>query len=142
MCAECDERPVFTQGLCNTCHKRQYRRDNPEYAERQRSLTAAWRQQYPERRKRGSRAYALRKKYGLSLEDFDRLLEAQNGVCAICHREPKGGVFAVDHDHETGAIRGLLCQSHCNRALGLFRDDPEIMRRAIEYLEKSTSNVR
>lgn len=136
MCAECDERPVFCQGLCNTCHKRKFRRENPDYAERQNGLTRTWRERHPDKARRSSRASNLKRKYGLSIEDYERLLETQGGVCAICQRVPPQGIFAVDHDHATGEVRGLLCQSRCNRALGLFGDDPEVLVRAADYLAR------
>jgi len=65
------------------------------------------------------------------------MVDDQDGVCAICG-EPPGGRWKklhVDHDHETGRVRALLCVS-CNRALGWFRDNPEILRKAIVYLEE------
>lgn len=66
------------------------------------------------------------------------MLTTQGGVCAICRSDdpaaPKGGAFAVDHDHATGRVRGLLCQK-CNTALGGFRDNPKFLLAAIKYLK-------
>lgn len=78
--------------------------------------------------------YRLRT-YGITKEQFDKMLEAQHGVCAICHTEwgvGRKGPF-IDHDHITGAVRGLLCNS-CNTGIGLLKDDPVIMQSAITYL--------
>jgi Recombination endonuclease VII len=75
----------------------------------------------------------INRTYGLSLEQFDALFVRQGGVCAICHRRPKGDL-CVDHCHRTGRVRGLLCRS-CNMVLGLYRDDPNLMRAATAYLE-------
>jgi hypothetical protein len=65
------------------------------------------------------------------------LLEAQGGVCAICKTLPEGkgrfGTWNVDHDHETGEIRGLLC-GYCNSMLGYAKDDPETLRAGMDYL--------
>lgn len=85
------------------------------------------------------RLYLLRKNYGLSGDDFEAMLAEQAGACAICRLEPDGRhsrshVLHVDHDHETGAVRGLLC-SECNRGLGAFGDNPERLRAALTYLE-------
>lgn len=76
------------------------------------------------------------KKYGLSPEQYMEILEAQQGKCAICREEPttKRGL-AVDHNHKTGQVRGLLCTG-CNTALGSFKDSEEILTSAIEYLRK------
>jgi len=75
------------------------------------------------------------KKFRMRLEDFDALLEKQQGRCAICRiDEPKGkGSWHVDHDHDTNKIRSLLCH-HCNLALGHMRDKPEICELAADYL--------
>ncbi len=76
-------------------------------------------------------------RYGITAEEYDTRLEAQDHKCAIC-----GGVMdegkrlAVDHDHATGAIRGIV-HVRCNTAIALFKDSPEICRKAAEYLEKS-----
>jgi hypothetical protein len=74
----------------------------------------------------------LKRRYGLSLADFDAILAYQGGACAIC-RERFMGTPHVDHDHDTRVVRGLLC-SGCNRGLGCFDDDVDIMQAAIDYL--------
>jgi len=73
--------------------------------------------------------------WGLSRENYVRMLEAQGGRCAICWREPSELplAFSVDHDHVTGRIRGLLCLN-CNTGVGQLNDDPYLLRRAIDYL--------
>ncbi len=79
------------------------------------------------------------KKYGIGLKDVEAMLEAQGNLCAICHKEGfkmHQGVFMnlnVDHCHKTGAVRGLLCHN-CNRGLGLFQDDVNVLFNAISYL--------
>jgi hypothetical protein len=91
---------------------------------------------------RGDKNYNLLKKFGITIDQYDRLLEEQRGVCAICKREEvkaKQGVImalAVDHCHKTGKVRGLLCNS-CNLALGKFGDDAGRLRAAINYLGES-----
>jgi hypothetical protein len=88
-----------------------------------------------------SHSRTLWRYYGITRQQYEQMLEAQGGVCAICE-QPETAIdkrngrvrnLAVDHDHETGAIRGLLC-GNCNKALGCFKDDPEIMRKAIGYV--------
>lgn len=82
--------------------------------------------------------------YGLTTESYNSLVEKQNGKCAICKIKDFGGVsntgnkyeLVVDHCHTTGEVRGLLCSS-CNKMLGMFKDDPNTMVSAIEYLAKS-----
>lgn len=63
------------------------------------------------------RASHLKTKWGMTTEDYKRMLDRQDGVCAICHKPPLNNALAIDHDHDTGKIRGLLC-SRCNSALG------------------------
>ena len=80
----------------------------------------------------------------MKIEDYDELYRAQGGLCAICGKSEiamiwasrgrtKVSHLAVDHDHKTGAIRGLLCY-RCNIGLGSFRDDPALLRQAARYL--------
>ena len=75
--------------------------------------------------------------YGISPERFQEMLLAQHGVCAICHlpeRTERNHLLTVDHDHETGQVRALLC-SQCNRAIGLLSDDPAVIRAAADYVQ-------
>ena len=77
-----------------------------------------------------------RKRYGIDINIYEKMLESQNGCCAICgtaQAELKK-TLAVDHCHVTGRVRGLLCDP-CNKGLGYFRDSLEIMSRAIDYLK-------
>jgi hypothetical protein len=80
------------------------------------------------------RRYNRLKIYGLRPEEFDALLERQNSRCAVCRSATPGNkTLCVDHDHVTGQVRGLLCDK-CNRAIGLLRDDPSVLKRAREYM--------
>lgn len=84
-----------------------------------------------------TRHYHLVQRYGITAEEVDVLLEKQRGLCAICSLIPDPKLrnpWHVDHDHSTGRVRGILCHS-CNTALGNFKDDPEILRKALEYLQ-------
>lgn len=75
-----------------------------------------------------------RRAYGLSPSDYEAMVLAQGGVCCICGLVNRSGrALAVDHDHATGTVRGLLCDS-CNTGLGHFRDSETNLRRAISYL--------
>jgi Recombination endonuclease VII len=79
----------------------------------------------------------LRRKYGLTADQFDAMLARQGGGCAICGRtKDRGRSLAVDHDAVTGALRGILCQN-CNRAIGQLGHDPDRLRKATRYLERA-----
>jgi len=86
----------------------------------------------------------LKIRYGITLAEYDKLVSNQCGACAICGavpcEDPDAGrnqrFLHVDHDHETGKVRGLICAS-CNVALGNFKDDVNTMANAIEYLSES-----
>ncbi len=83
------------------------------------------------------RAYRLKYRHGITIEQYEHMLEEQEHLCAICQRYPKSNLknpWHVDHDHTTGKVRGILCHS-CNTALGNFNDDPVILERALEYLK-------
>ena len=94
-----------------------------------------WYDEHPEQRAL-MQIYQLKRRYGITFADYYRMLEEQGGGCAICGYRPKKRRLSVDHDHETGQIRGLLCVS-CNRGLPWFSESPELLDRAAEYLRKS-----
>ncbi|WP_244431641.1 endonuclease VII domain-containing protein [Segniliparus rugosus] len=74
--------------------------------------------------------------YGITAEEYWRIYESQGGVCYICRRATGARKrLSVDHCHKTGRVRGLLCQKDNRDVLGHLRDDPEALRRAVEYLE-------
>jgi hypothetical protein len=77
----------------------------------------------------------IRRKYGISGQDYFDLLSSQNNCCAICFA-PALGKLDIDHNHETGTVRGLLCRS-CNTALGKFKESKDLIKRALAYLENT-----
>ena len=86
------------------------------------------------------RSYILNQKFGISLDEYNELLKLQGGVCAICEQEcASGKELAVDHNHNTGEIRGLLC-TRCNSAIGNLKEDPKIIMNAYDYLHRTTWN--
>jgi hypothetical protein len=83
-----------------------------------------------------SRHYHLKRRYGIGADEFDELVRQQGGVCPICGRaDPEH----VDHDHETGDVRGILC-FNCNGGLGQFRDSIDSLRAAAAYLDARDTN--
>jgi hypothetical protein len=103
--------------------------ENPEReAERQAAYRASGAKKISDRKSH------LKRTFGITLDDYDRLLAAQGGGCAICGRPPREDIaLHVDHDHATGKVRGILCFKH-NNALGDFDDDAELLQRALAYL--------
>lgn len=104
--------------------------------------TRAWKAENPKAWERSARRSHLKTKYGITPEEFDRLLKTQGGKCAICGdanlRDERGFRPHVDHSHRTGQVRGILC-GRCNKGIGALRDDPEIVRRALFYLERNAT---
>lgn len=95
--------------------------------------------------KRAHKDYQLQYHFGISLQEYNVMLEEQNYRCAVCdkahgtdlHNGKRTKGLGVDHDHVTGKIRGLLC-TNCNKGIGHLGDSPERLRKAAEYLEKQT----
>ena len=104
-----------------------------------------WNERNPDRVKRATARFVaagkarvgrLKARYGMSQSDYDAMLAAQGGKCAICGTTTPGGRFTpfqIDHCHDSGKVRGLLC-TNCNRALGYFGDDPDRIMAAARYL--------
>lgn len=113
-----------------------------KYYERHRAgilaKSKAWYAANRDRRRATLRQWHLATKYGLTLEQFDALLLRQDNACAICSR--RHVTLCVDHDHSTGEVRGILCRK-CNALLGQVDDDPNLLARAIQYLNCQSSRV-
>lgn len=114
-----------------------YRNANLDKA-RKASLTSyhKTREANPDEVYKKKRDLMLKRNYGISVSEYDELLQSQNNVCAVCHKpEPwRRGYLHVDHNHKTGQLRGLLC-SKCNLALGHANDDVNILRALIRYIQ-------
>jgi hypothetical protein len=91
--------------------------------------------------KKAQRKKDLKLNHGISEALYQNVFDEQDGLCAICGDQPSKRALAVDHDHITGKIRGLLCDQ-CNTALGKFKDSPELLLKAIAYLQKTHSVER
>jgi hypothetical protein len=85
------------------------------------------------------RTRRLPRQFGISYQDLLMMKEEQDYKCAICgiHEENTTTRLAIDHDHKTNRVRGYLC-NNCNRGIGLLKDDVEVMKRAIIYLERDS----
>lgn len=133
------------RGDCKACFRVRQIAWYEKNRERAIANASAWRKANLERARATRRARAplirertrdqhLRRTFGMSLEDYEALLAAQGGVCAICLDAPKPGEsFHVDHHDERGGVRSILCV-RCNNALGQFREDVVVAERAVDYL--------
>lgn len=112
---------------------KRWRAANPE---KYKACKERWNKAHPEAVLRHARRARLLWEYGLTHEQYQQMLERCGGLCEICREPmPKGGNLNVDHCHARNKVRGLLCDN-CNRGLGAFRDNTELLARAIEYLRR------
>lgn len=79
----------------------------------------------------------LKRDYNLTQEELSSLCKSQNNACKICNRSFDNCLRAIDHDHITGRVRGLLC-SECNTGLGKFKDNPDLLKKAFDYLSSDS----
>ena len=138
----------YPRSYCKKCaiKKLNYWRDkNPEKV--QRSVKEHYRKHINEYKNRAQQCYLRNpekwnlRRYRMTPEEYEKLLKIQNGVCAIClnvESIKRKKRLSVDHNHQTGKIRGLLC-SKCNNGIGWFKEDLVILNRAVEYLRASDS---
>lgn len=121
----------FLKSYCRGCEAEVARKRNKEQNIK-----------HAEKRKADRVRQGLYVQHSISVADYERLLVLQGGKCGICRSASPGRYkrFSVDHDHATGAIRGLLC-NECNRGIGLLRDSKEVLRSAIAYLEKPPTGL-
>ena len=93
----------------------------------------------PDEQKRKRKDYNLRKRYGITLDQFESILAAQGNVCAVCKQGDK--VFCLDHNHKTLKVRGILCLN-CNlRVIGGARDQDHKLINAAEYVQRNPSDL-
>lgn len=126
-----------TPKICRPCvleRNKKWRDKNPNYmknnSRKMRASSPEWK-----------RLEHLRQRYGITPDDYAEMMERQDGQCLICKNTPadwKGKPLCVDHCHETGIVRGLLCNP-CNTGIGLFKEDTKAMKSAIDYLERAYS---
>jgi Recombination endonuclease VII len=109
----------------------------PAQRAKQADACRKWREKNPARAKAFVREATLVQRYGITQADYEALLAQQSGVCAVCKEAPKGRALDVDHCHETGQVRGLLCRS-CNIALGMLRDCSSRITAMRDYINKWT----
>lgn len=142
------DRPATSHGLCASCYGKWLRNHNPQYGARSRELSKRWRTLNPQKRKDGHTAwklahpgYNIKKRYGLGIEQLDAIIQVQGDKCPIC-QTPLATIYkqCIDHDHVTGANRGVLC-SCCNAGLGMFRDSIDSLLRAVRYLQFPPCNL-
>ena len=86
------------------------------------------------------RDYQMRRYYGLTVMAADALIKGAGNRCMICRKRERGMRLSIDHCHLTGIVRGVLCRA-CNTVLGAMADDPKLLRRAADYLEKAGRRV-
>lgn len=125
---------------CRNNYYNQYYLNNPEKAVEKNKKQKENRKNFYKSEKgvESSRKAHLKRMYGITLDDYNKILKDQNYCCAICEgfeTHDKHGVLAVDHNHTTGEVRGLLCYK-CNTGLGSYNDDINLFNKAIKYLEK------
>jgi len=132
------------RGACKACESAAraewYQRNREHVIEKVRSWQTdnrdrylAWQREYKRGRPREEREGHLRRTFGLSLDDYDAILAAQGGGCAICGERPISGQ-SLHIDHLGDVVRGILCV-RCNNALGLLKEDPELIGVACDYVD-------
>ncbi len=117
-------------------NKERFRSEQKEYYDLNKEKYAEYRRRQREKYLADpaiKRKYHLKYEYGLTLEDYHQRYSEQNGQCLIC--ESPQELLDVDHDHTTGKVRGLLC-NQCNTALGLLKDSPDVLLKAVAYLRR------
>ncbi len=127
--------------ICSLCKKSLqlsmfslYSKKSGKLRSRCKDCCSKYYQSNKDRHKKLSRDWFLKSEYNISLDEYNTILKDQNGSCKICKKVCEKTLH-VDHCHSTGTIRGLLC-SNCNRGIGHLKEDPDILKSAIDYLSK------
>lgn len=126
--------PVLYRARCKTCDSARAKVWVVNNREKDRAQSKKWRTENP----RQFLSSKLLHHYGITLDDYEKMLAAQGGACAICRGEPQNGRtrLDVDHNEETGRVRGLLC-GPCNRMIAQGRHNPTTLRAGADYMERT-----
>jgi protein-arginine kinase activator protein McsA len=130
---------VYCSDVCCTEFNRklkpeQSRKYSADYYEKRKTEISEQRKQKRKEDPRITKDKKLKLRYNISIDDYEKMLENQLGLCKICHQSNQK--LLIDHDHKTGKIRGLLCNG-CNRGLGYFNENILALKEAIIYLVQS-----
>ena len=134
----------------NATHKEQNAQTHREYRQKNQDRVRGWKddwyEKHPERKKSIDRNTYFKRKYGITLEEYERMKQERNNKCDICGNEcNKTSVNGkriepcVDHNHKTNELRGMLC-SRCNRTLGLVGEEERLLTKMIAYLTRGSGN--
>ncbi len=122
--------------------RKKERIENPSLIKQQYQKNKEYYKLYNFNNKEQNKDAAFKRYYKISLADYNEMLKEQNECCKICkrHKSEFKRALAVDHDHTTGKVRGLLCDVH-NRGLGYFQDNIKTLQEAIEYLKLNSNDI-
>lgn len=157
MCSDCSRegRRIWARGRCKSCYNKWLKEQNPGYAQRQQAQSKAWHKRNPDKvranqrkhdrkRERGPKTgeqlrVSRARQYGLTVEEMDIVLSRG---CEICGADGPAALLSIDHDHDTGEVRGCLCRG-CNLGLGLgWFEKPGFTDAARAYLRMAQDRLR
>ncbi len=141
-CKNHPNRKAICLELCSSCYYQNIKKYNKDKIEvitklgkiKSKKLRLRYLKLIELKQKSQKRDYALRKKYGITLEQYEELFEKQHGKCVLCNKM-SGKRLSVDHNHKTGAVRGLLC-FRCNYGIGYFKENILTFKKIIKYLRR------
>lgn len=129
------EKKHYSRGLCKQCYF-----NRPEAKAKNLKRATEYYENNKAKVLRQRKDWALRSKYGITIDDYERKLKQQQGRCAVCAKSaPSERQLAVDHDHETGTVRDLLC-TRCNVLLGTV-ESPELLKSLLQYIHRHGSRM-
>lgn len=147
--ADCHpDKKLYALKMCRSCYEKELRNKNPDFAKNQQINCKKWMENNLEKKRLSDKNWRAKQdkqyirdrnfiiklsKLGITLEEYNNLVKIQNGKCAICLKSEKNKKLAIDHDHKTGKIRGLLC-FRCNFGMTWFNENADNFDRALTYL--------
>lgn len=131
---KCSAKRDGLNSYCRACNSKKCKKEYKANKMKYNTASTKWARENPNRRWEIARDSHLQNKFGISLDDYTKMLRKQKGGCAICGK-PSTKSLAVDHNHKSGKIRGLLCFKH-NIGLGYFDENIQYLKTAITYIRK------